>query len=144
MTVLLLKLTLSPTIIAVASLLTRRFGPTVGGWLIGLPVTAGPVALFLALDHGASFAARVSTGFVAVVSGQAAFVLGYVALARRGAPWLTALLAGTACFAITGVALVEAGLSLPVLLACALAILIVGLRLLPPAAIVEQPPAARR
>jgi len=96
MTVLLLKLTLSPTIIAVASLLTRRFGPTVGGWLIGLPVTAGPVALFLALDHGANFAARVSTGFVAGVSGQAAFVLGYVALARRGAPWMTALLAGTA------------------------------------------------
>lgn len=144
MTVLLLKLTLSPMIIAAASLLTRRFGPVVGGWLIGLPVTAGPVALFLALEHGAGFTARVSTGFVAGVSGQAAFVLGYVALARRGATWLTALLGGTAAFTITGVALVEAGLTLPVLLVCALTILIVGLRLLPPAAVVEQPPQARR
>jgi len=138
-TILLLKLTISPTVIAFASFLARRFGPAVGGWVIGLPVSAGPVALFLVLDHGASFTARVATGFVAGVSAQAAFVLGYVAVALRGARWTAALAAGSASFALTGVALETAGLSLPVLLACALSTLVIALKLVPSGLVVEQP-----
>jgi hypothetical protein len=130
-TILLLKLTISPAVIALASYLARRFGPAIGGWLIGLPVSAGPVALFLDLDHGASFTAKVATGFVAGVSAQAAFVIGYVALARRGAAWTAALATGTAAFALTGVLLELSGLTLPVLLACALAMLWLGLKVVP-------------
>ena len=102
---LLLKLTITPTVIALATLAARRFGPAVGGWLIGLPFTCGPVALFLALEHGPSFTSRVATGFVAGVTAQAAFVLGYVAVACRGGRWPTALAAGTASFAVTGAVL---------------------------------------
>src|SRR5207249_5299011 len=58
-----------------------------GGWLIGLPVTAGPVLLFLALAHGAGFAEHVAVGLVAGVAAQAAFVLGYAAACRHGAGW---------------------------------------------------------
>jgi hypothetical protein len=130
-TILLLKLTISPAVIAFASYLARRFGPAIGGWLIGLPVSAGPVALFLDLDHGASFTAKVATGFVAGVSAQAAFVIAYVALARRGAAWPAALAAGTAAFAFTGVLLELSGFTLPVLLACALAMLWLALKLVP-------------
>jgi hypothetical protein len=132
-TIILLKLTISPVVIVLASLLAHRFGPTIGGWLIGLPVTAGPVALFLALQHGAGFAAHVSTGFVAGVSAQAAFVLGYVALAARGATRGRALTAGTVAFTCTGLGVEALGLSLPELVACALAMLILGLRLVPAA-----------
>jgi hypothetical protein len=130
-TVLLLKLTISPAVIALASYLAHRFGPAIGGWLIGLPVSAGPVALFLELEHGASFTAKVATGFVAGVSAQAAFVIGYVALARRGAAWTIALAGGTAAFACTGVPLELSGFTLPVLLACALGMLWLGLKLVP-------------
>src|SRR5437660_411979 len=35
----------------------RRWGPGVSGWLVGFPLTSGPVAFFLALDQGVSFAA---------------------------------------------------------------------------------------
>lgn len=131
MTILLLKLTVSPLVILLASLLARRFGPAVGGWLIGLPVTAGPVALFLALQHGTGFSARVAAGFVAGVSAQAAFVAGYAFCARRGSSRGTALIAGTGCFAATGAVLELAHFTLPLLLVCALASLILGLRFVP-------------
>ncbi|HET7343490.1 MAG TPA: hypothetical protein VFL90_18640, partial [Methylomirabilota bacterium] len=55
--ILLLKLAATPLLIAGASLAGRRWGPAVGGWLVGLPLTSGPVAVFLALEHGAAFAA---------------------------------------------------------------------------------------
>jgi hypothetical protein len=127
-------------VIALATLTARRFGPAVGGWLIGLPLTCGPVALFLALEHGPGFAARVSTGFVAGVSAQAAFVLGYVAVALRGGGWLPALVAGSLTFAVTGLALDTLGPSLPALLACAVALLVVGLRVVPAQGRIGCPP----
>jgi hypothetical protein len=136
---LLLKLTITPSAIALATLAARRFGPAVGGWLIGLPLTCGPVALFLALEHGPGFAARVSEGFVAGVTAQAAFVLGYVAVAIRGGSWTGALLAGSVSFAAAGVVLEGLAPALPVLLACAVGALVVGLRLVPARPVVPLP-----
>ena len=127
-----LKLTLTPGVIVGATLAARRFGPSVGGWLIGLPVTAGPVLLFLALAHGARFAEHVAVGLVAGVAAQAAFVLGYAAACRRGAGWRLSLLTGTAAFAATGLALVVPHLRLGLVAACSLAVLAAGLLLLPP------------
>ena len=51
METLLLKLVLTPALIAAASLAARRWGQAVGGWLVGLPLTSGPVAVFIALEH---------------------------------------------------------------------------------------------
>jgi len=55
--ILALKLVLTPALIAVATLVGRRFGPSISGWLVGLPFTSGPVSLFLALEQGTTFAA---------------------------------------------------------------------------------------
>lgn len=131
MTILLLKLTLSPIMIAAASLTARRFGPAAGGWLIGLPVTAGPVALVLTLEHSTTFTARIATGFVAGVAAQAAFVFGYAAITVRGGRWTTAIIAGTSCFAVTGISLEVSGMTLAGLLAVALLCLVVGLHVVP-------------
>lgn len=132
MGILALKLTLTPGVIAAATLAARRFGPSVGGWLIGLPVTAGPVLAFLAVEHGAAFAHHVAVGLVAGVAAQAAFVLGYAGACRRGAGWPVALACGTAAFAVAGPALVLPGFALGFVAACSLALLAVGLLLLPP------------
>ena len=132
MALLALKLTLTPGVIAAATLAARRFGPSIGGWLIGLPVTAGPVLFFLALAHGARFADHVAVGLVAGVAAQAAFVLGYAAGCRRGAGWPVALATGTASFAATGSLLVLPHLRFGTIAACSLALLAVGLLLLPP------------
>jgi hypothetical protein len=53
---LVLKLVLTPLLIGAASLAGRRWGPAIAGWLVGLPLTSAPVALFLALDLGIGFA----------------------------------------------------------------------------------------
>lgn len=140
MALLLLKLTITPTVIAFATLVARRFGPAVGGWLIGLPFTNGPVALFLTLEHGASFTSHVARGFVAGISGEVAFVLAYVAVARSGRGWLPALLAGSVSYLAVGAALASASQSAPLLLACALAALLFGLRLVPVGGEASCPP----
>ena len=61
-TVLLFKLLLTPTLLGLVSLIGRRWGPAVSGWIIGLPLTSGPVSLFLALDHGTAFASHAAEG----------------------------------------------------------------------------------
>ena len=139
MGILALKLTLTPGVIAGATLAARRFGPTIGGWLIGRPVTAGPVLLVLALEHGARFADRVAVGLVAGVAAQAAFVLGYAWACRRGGGWRAALATATASFAATGALLVLPHPRFGTVAACSLALLAVGLLLLPPDAVRLSP-----
>src|SRR5437899_1711909 len=95
---LVLKLVVTPALIGAATLAGRRWGPAIGGWLVGLPFTSGPVALFLALDHGAAFAAGAATGMLAGTISQAAFALGYGWAASRG-PWFAC---GTGCLAFAG------------------------------------------
>ena len=61
LTLLLAKVVLTPLFIAAVTLAGRRWGPAVGGWLAGLPLTSGPVSVFLALEQGPGFAARASS-----------------------------------------------------------------------------------
>ncbi len=44
------KLVASPLLIWAASLVGRRWGQAVAGWLVGLPLTSGPVARIQAVD----------------------------------------------------------------------------------------------
>jgi hypothetical protein len=129
--ILLLKLTITPVVIALASLAARRFGPAFGGWLIGLPVTAAPVVLFIALDHGPRFATRVAHGFVAGVLGQIAFVLAYVQLSRRGHGLLGALAGGVTAFAAAGLLFGLPRISLALLAPFTFAALLIALRIVP-------------
>jgi len=57
-----LKLVLTPVLIATASLAGRRWGHVISGWLVGIPFTSGPITLFLFLEHGATFAANAALG----------------------------------------------------------------------------------
>ncbi len=97
MSVLAVKLIVTPLMILAASLVGRRWGDAMGGWLVGLPLTSGPVAVFLAVEHGAGFAAEASAGSLAGVVAQAGFCLGYAFAAPRG--WPAGLLAGAGAFA---------------------------------------------
>jgi hypothetical protein len=79
------KAVVTPVLIGGASLAGRRFGHHVGGWLVALPLTSGPVAFFLAADQGASFAAGAAVGMLAATTSQVAFALAYGWSSRRGA-----------------------------------------------------------
>ena len=81
-----LRVALAPALILAASLASRYWGPGVGGWLVALPLTSGPVAFFLALDHGSGFAATTALGSLAGAIAEVAFAVAYAFLARRGWP----------------------------------------------------------
>src|SRR5256885_13738533 len=77
MTLLLAKLLLTPLLIAAVTLAGRRWGPAVGGWLAGLPLTSRPVSVFLALEQGPGVAARAAVGALAGPGGGGVFFCGY-------------------------------------------------------------------
>jgi len=125
-----LKLVLTPALIGAASLAGRRWGPAVSGWLVGLPFTSAPIAFFLALNQGTSFAATAAAGTMGGTISQAAFCVIYAWLAARGG-WLLAVAVGSVAFAISTVALDRLALSLLPLLVAAIATLVVALRIMP-------------
>jgi len=95
---LLLKITLAPALVASASLAGRRFGPRVGGWLIGFPVVAGPVLWFYAREQGAAFAAGAAAGTVLGTVSLCCFLATYAWSATR-LGWQASALLGWLAFA---------------------------------------------
>lgn len=99
MNILALKLIMAPLIIGGASLAGRRWGPAVSGWLIGLPLTSGPVVLIVALSQGAVFAAPTVLGTLSGGLSLVAFCLSYAWLALRF-KWPAAITGSMLCFAL--------------------------------------------
>jgi hypothetical protein len=125
-----LKLVLTPALIGGVSLAGRRWGPGVSGWLVGFPLTSGPVAFFLALDHGVTFAAAAAVGSMTGAGAQAVFCLLYGRLTRRGRGRWT-LLAGSLGFAAATVVLQCAVLSLAWLVPIVIGVLAIALVFMP-------------
>lgn len=83
MNILILKLVLAPVIIGSASLAGRKWGPAVSGWIVGLPLTSGPVAFILAISHDTTFAFGAIRGTLSGGFSLIAFCLTYAWLARK-------------------------------------------------------------
>src|SRR3970040_131627 len=94
-----------PLLIAAAPLVARRWGPGVGGWLAGFPLTSAPVSVFLALEQGPDFAAGAAVGTLLGLTALAVFCLVYGRAARR-VGWAGSAAAGLsafgACLAVLG------------------------------------------
>jgi len=125
-----LKLVLTPALIGVATLVGRRWGQAVGGWLVGLPLTSGPVVLFLALDRGTAFAAKAAQGSLRGLVAEASFALAYAWLAQRRA-WPLAFLSGSLGFALAGFAMQSLAPAPALLVAMVIGALALALLLLP-------------
>jgi hypothetical protein len=108
----LLKLLLAPMLILVATLAGRRWGPGVGGWLAGLPLTSGPVSFVLAIEQGPQFAGRAALGTLFGLVSLAAFCLAYGRTARRGTGWAGSLAAALGAFGVSTLVFREASLPL--------------------------------
>ena len=126
----LLKIAVPPVLVAAMSLAARRWGPTVGGLLMGLPWMTGPILFFLALDNGGEFAVAACAGIQLGVICIYAFILAYSATSSV-APWPVCLVAATIAFAI--VAWLVQGQPIPLMAAAAaaLAALVATINLLP-------------
>ena len=139
MTLLGVKILLSPLCVLAVSLAGRRWGLAVAGVLGGLPVVAGPILLAETLLHGRDFGADAAAGTLLGLAALTAFVVVYGRVAAALGP-IPSMLCGWAAF-LLGVAALSLvhpppGLSLAVVAAG----FALGLRLVPPAP--AKPPTA--
>ena len=87
-----LKLTLVPLFLLVVSMSGKWWGPSVAGWLAGLPVVAGPILFLLVLAHGPAFGAHAAQRSLSAVLASEAFNFAY-AWTCRSRSWPLALAA---------------------------------------------------
>src|SRR3954453_7595395 len=100
MSLLALKLTLAPGLVAATTLAGRRWGPRMAGWLGGLPVVVAPILLALALEHGRAFAAEAAEGALISLLSLTGFILVY-GWCARWMGWLPAAALGWAAFGVS-------------------------------------------
>jgi hypothetical protein len=60
------------------TLAARRWGETIAGWVVGLPLTSGPTSVFFALEQGPAFAAEAAVATLLGLVATAAFFIGYI------------------------------------------------------------------
>jgi hypothetical protein len=93
------KIIVAPALIGVASWIARRWGPSVGGWFVALPLTSGPVLFLLALERGPVFAKKACVGALLAITSLSAFALAYSWSARRWS-WRWSSVAGCAAYVV--------------------------------------------
>jgi hypothetical protein len=129
-TFLAIKLVSVPIFIWAVSVVGRKWGHSLGGLIIGLPLTSGPVLLFLALEQGNSFVLAASQGTLMGLISLSMSCLVYSRLSfRRG--WPVSLVGG--CVTYFAVALLLNFLSAPLILSFVVVVAFIVLisRLLP-------------
>lgn len=87
--------------ITLATLVGRKLGPGVSGWLIGLPLTSGPISLILAVQYGTEYAVRASPGIICGQASVCIFCLVYSLAAYRMKWYTSALIAILSFSAVT-------------------------------------------
>jgi hypothetical protein len=133
------KIVLPVLMIGIVTLVSHRWGPSVGGILGAVPAKGGPILIFLALDQGTSFAATSAAASLGGAGGCGVFCLVY-ALVCRKVSWPLAGAAAYGAFAVTwAVMLPIASWGLAPAFVAVVATLLVSRRLLP-----EAPPMPRR
>ncbi len=76
--ILLLKLFLVPILIYTITMVGRKWGPTVAGWMSAFPIVAGPILLVFSLEHGAQFGTQAAQGTLLAVLAVLVFNLSFV------------------------------------------------------------------
>ena len=87
MTIFILKLIMAPIMIGLASLAGRRWGSAISGWLVGLPLTSGPVIFIIALSQERAFTHDAVQGVLSGIFSLIVFALVY-AWATRQLNWI--------------------------------------------------------
>jgi hypothetical protein len=84
----LVKVAVTPLLVAAVSLAARWWGPTIGGILMGLPWFTGPTVFLLIQDKGLDFGVGACVGIELAVVCISVFIVAYGVTARF-AGWLT-------------------------------------------------------
>jgi len=83
------KMAITALFVSIATIIAERLGAIVGALVATLPVSAGPVYVFLALDHDAAFISASAAASLAINAATAIFLTTYVLIAQRHSLWLS-------------------------------------------------------
>jgi hypothetical protein len=138
---LLVKLVAVPVLVLSASLAARRWGPSVGGFIIGLPLTSGPVLVFLGIEQGSGFASAAAVGTLLGVVPLTIYCLTFGRLGLR-VGWQANLLASTVVYLLIAAVLSRVDASMLLALGAALLAITLSLVLIPrgPEKMVDRAP----
>src|SRR3954471_23986558 len=77
------KMAITASFVITAAFIAQRAGPLVAAMVATLPISAGPVYVFLALDHDARFIADGALASMVTNTATAVYALTFAALAQR-------------------------------------------------------------
>ena len=80
---LLVRMAVTAAFLIAATVTAERAGPLIGGLVATLPISAGPIYIFLALDHDAHFIADSALGSLVTNALNTLFAFIYVVLAQK-------------------------------------------------------------
>jgi uncharacterized membrane protein (GlpM family) len=80
---LIVKMAVTAAFLLAATVTAERAGPLIGGLVATLPISAGPVYVFLALDHDSHFIAQAALGSLVTNALNVAFAVAYTLLAQK-------------------------------------------------------------
>ena len=137
-----IKMAVTALFVSVATIIAERLGATVGALVATLPVSAGPVYVFLAFDHDTGFISLSAVTSLALNAATAIYLTIYVLLAQRHTIWVSS----SSAFAVWLVAALALSLvHWTAWLAFALNVIVFGVCFLivAPFRLVRMPPTAR-
>ena len=79
---LIVKMAVTAGFVLAATVIAERVGPLIGGLVATLPIGAGPVYVFLALDHDAHFIVQSAVASLAINAVNVIFAITYALLAQ--------------------------------------------------------------
>jgi hypothetical protein len=140
---LIVKMAITAGFVLAATVTAERAGPLVGGLVATLPIGAGPVYVFLSLDHDVQFIAQSAVASLAINAANVVFATVYVLLAQKRS-LLFSLSVGLAVW--TALAMVIHWVHWTVFTALAMNVMVLGvcLWLVRPLRHVTMPPVHRR
>lgn len=106
MSILILRLLLTPSLVVLVSYIQKRWGHAIGGRVIGLPLSTAPFLVLIYLMEGADQTARAAHGVVAGQIAVASYCFVFSFLSWRKS-WPIALLTGWLVAGIADVTLVQ-------------------------------------
>lgn len=79
----LVRMAVTAAFLIAATVTAERAGPLIGGLVATLPISAGPIYIFLAIDHGAHFIGQSALGSLNGNAFNIAFAVTYCLLAQK-------------------------------------------------------------
>jgi hypothetical protein len=99
---LIIRMAVTAAFLLAATVTAERAGPLVGGLVATLPISAGPIYIFLAIDHGAHFVGVSALGSLVSNAANIIFALTYTLLAQKRSLTISLGVAFVLWFSTTG------------------------------------------